>query len=183
MTNQLPEEVYATIAGGIDTQMVQKIFQAGATAVNGGVKMLHLLIHSMGGSVADGIALYNYLHNLPLKLTTYNAGSVSSAAVLIFLAGQTRRSSESANFMIHRTGIAPNPMSNAIQLQSLVDSLVADDVRTEKIYREYIKMPDDKWKLHEQTNLFITAKEAVDFALIHEIADFKPPTGAQLFNL
>lgn len=183
MENQLPEEIYATVAGLVDAQMVQKLFVAGSQAVTGGVKSIHLLIQSTGGLVAEGVALYNYLRNLPIHLSTYNAGSVSSIAVLVYLAGQTRKASETANFMIHRTHILPNAASTAPQLQTMMDSLITDDVRTEKIYRAHIKLSADKWKTHEHDNLIISAQEAMEFALIHEIADFKPPVGAKLFNL
>jgi ATP-dependent Clp protease protease subunit len=183
MTNQVPSEIYVTLSGVVDVQMVQRIFQGCAVAVNNRVRIMHLLIQSAGGNIAEGIAIYNYFRHLPIRLITYNAGTISSIAVIVFLAGTERKASESANFMIHRSHISPNPSSPAYQLQNLTDGLVADDQRTEKIYRSYITMPDEKWKMHEYVNLIISANEAVQFGLIHEISDFKPPEGANLSNI
>jgi ATP-dependent protease ClpP protease subunit len=57
---------------------VQRVFQTSAIAINGGVKTIHLLFHSSGGRVADGVVLYNYFRNLPIELYIYTGGSVSS---------------------------------------------------------------------------------------------------------
>src|SRR5579859_1867486 len=100
---QLPEEVYLTLTGLVDQDMVKRIFNSFAVAVNGGVKTAHMLIQSTGGMVSEGVAIYNYLRGLPINLITYNGGSVASIAVLVYLSGKTRKASATSTFMIHRT--------------------------------------------------------------------------------
>jgi hypothetical protein len=39
---RLPQEVYATLAGVVDGQMVQRVFNNFAMAINGGVRTVHL---------------------------------------------------------------------------------------------------------------------------------------------
>jgi ATP-dependent Clp protease, protease subunit len=183
VNQQLPTEIYATLAGNVDGPMVQRVFQACATAINGGVKTVHLLIQSTGGFVGDGIALYNYLRNLPLTLIAYNAGSVQSVAVILFLAAKQRKASETANFMIHRPYSTAQVGATAPQLELLTDGIRADDERMDNILRGIIKLPEEKWKLHQYGNLTISAKEALQFGLIDEIGDFKPPDGSQIANI
>jgi ATP-dependent Clp protease protease subunit len=43
------------------------------------------LVQSTGGFVGDGIAIYNYLRNVPIEIIAYNGGMVSSIAVLVFI--------------------------------------------------------------------------------------------------
>ena len=77
--------LYVTAAGIIDQAFLQRVFQGFAMASNANVQQIHLLFQSTGGTVADGIALYNYLRTLPIELHLYNAGTVSSIAVIVVL--------------------------------------------------------------------------------------------------
>ena len=117
-------EIYATLAAPIDGALVQKIFAALNVAVTQKVETVHLLLHSTGGVIPDGIALYNYLRALPINLVTYNAGLISSIAVLPFLAAKERKASASARFMIHKATNSPAPGATALRL-SLGDVLHA----------------------------------------------------------
>jgi ATP-dependent protease ClpP protease subunit len=67
-TPKLPEEVYGIFCWPISQDSVQKIFAAIATASQNNVKHIHLLFQSIGGSVSDGIALYNFFKTAPVDL-------------------------------------------------------------------------------------------------------------------
>lgn len=62
---------------------------------------VHLLLNSIGGSLASGLALYNHLRMLPLDLVTVNCGHVGSVANLIFLAGNKRIVLSNSHFFFH----------------------------------------------------------------------------------
>ena len=96
---------YFGYAGGIDSAGVTRIAAALNAAVNDGAEEAHISLSSMGGYVADGIYLYNHMRGLPVKVVAYNAGSVSSIAVAVFLAAEERYCSSHAMFMIHPTVI------------------------------------------------------------------------------
>ena len=51
---------------------------------------LYFLFASQGGSVDAGIALYNYLKSLPVKIVMHNTGSIDSIANVICVGGQER---------------------------------------------------------------------------------------------
>jgi ATP-dependent protease ClpP protease subunit len=91
---------YVVWAGPINQDNVQKFFQGLANVAAGGTQHIHLMLHSMGGYVSDGIALYNFFRALPTELTVYNAGACYSAAVLAYLGANKRRTSASAAFML-----------------------------------------------------------------------------------
>ncbi|MCW5787099.1 MAG: ATP-dependent Clp protease proteolytic subunit [Nitrospira sp.] len=178
-----PTEIYASLAGNVDAQMVQRIFGGFSIAVNQGVKTVHLLVHSGGGLIGDGIGIYNYLRKLPLDVVAYNGGTVASIAVLIFLAAKTRKASKTATFMIHRSHWVANIPSTTDTLEAMSSMLKIDDGRVEEILKENINLPDEKWRLHQKADLTITASEALKYGLIHEISDFQVPPGHQLHNV
>lgn len=179
-----PSEIYATLAGPINEAMVQRVFQSFTLAMNNQVRTLHLLMQSTGGFIGDGIAIYNFIRNIPLEVITYNGGFVQSVAVVSFLgAKEKRKASKTATFMIHRAKFStPIPASSA-QLKGMADSVTIDDARMEQILRAHITMPDEKWKVHKCADLHITAEQALEYKIINEIADFSPPLGATIFNV
>ncbi|TCS35938.1 ATP-dependent Clp protease protease subunit [Paucimonas lemoignei] len=175
--------IYATLAGRIDDTVVQRVLNQMASAISDGVESFHLMLQSTGGIINDGIALYNYLRQLPIDLTTYNAGTVQSIAVSIFLAAKKRKASRSATFMIHKATFYSSAPTTSVQLSAATQSLKVDDDRIERILKEYIRMPEERWEAHRFVDLFITAEEALQYGLIDEIADFSPPRGAKLINI
>lgn len=183
MNDSAPTEIWCTLTGQIDGQLVPRVFQFFSNAVNGGVKTVHLLVHSTGGFVSDGIALYNYLSNLPVNLVAYNPGGVSSIAVIVFLSAKKRIASDTSTFMIHKTHASPAAGATAAMLKEVADSLNIDNARTESILHKHLSLPEEKWQMHEHGNLTITSQEAIQFALIHEIGSFCPPPNGPLYNV
>ena len=64
-------------------------------------KPLIVNIHSNGGSVFEGLAIFNHLKNLGREIHTVSTGLVASIASIIFLAGTKRTLSESSQFLMH----------------------------------------------------------------------------------
>ncbi len=66
-------------------------------------KDLNVHIHSMGGGVYDGLAIYNYLKGLNQTVHTTSSGLVASIATVFFLAGkkETRTINKTDSFLIH----------------------------------------------------------------------------------
>lgn len=182
-TSEKITEMYATLSGRVDDEMVYRLLDRGASAVTDGIRRLHMLVQSSGGVIGDGIALYNYLRNLPLEIIAYNGGMVQSIAVIAFLAAKKRKASKTATFMIHKATFNAGMPSTSLQLSTVAHSLMVDDGRIENILKEYLSMPEEKWHVHRFSDLFLTAEEALDFGLIDEIADFAPPVGAMLVNI
>ncbi len=64
---------------------------------------LNVHIHSGGGQVYDGLAIYNHLKTLPQGVNTISSGLVASIASIIFLSGdrKTRTINKLDSFLIH----------------------------------------------------------------------------------
>ena len=66
------------------------------------LKQINLHIHSPGGDVFDGIAIYNLLKNHPANVTVYIDGLAASMASVIAMAGNEIIMPENAMMMIHK---------------------------------------------------------------------------------
>jgi ATP-dependent Clp protease protease subunit len=151
-------------------------------AMGGKVKHVHLLFQSAGGYVGDGVFLYNLFRSIPIELTLYNVGQISSAGVVAYLGAKHRKTTKNATFMLHRSTNSPQ-FATATKLNHVAKSLVLDDQRVDTIVRDHIKLPNELWDALEHHDVYVSGEEAVKFGLAHEIGEFSPPAGTQVFNL
>ena len=91
---------------------------------------LNVHIHSPGGSVYDGLAIYNFLKNLEQEVNTFSLGLVASIASIIFLSGkkENRSVNKTDSFLIHLPmnfgfGNAEDLEKNAKELRKIEDQL------------------------------------------------------------
>ena len=117
-------------------------------------------ILSMGGSVADGLGIYNALKQHPAKITTINDGVAASIASLIFMAGDIRIVASNAVTMIH----APwtGAMGNAAALRDAADMLDAWASAMASSYAEASGLTKDDIiaRYLDGKDHFLTAEEA-----------------------
>ncbi|CDG83450.1 ATP-dependent Clp protease proteolytic subunit [Janthinobacterium agaricidamnosum] len=174
---------YFTLSGDVNSDMIRRVFEAASDMTLDRITTAHVLLQSNGGYVSDGICLYNFLSNLPLKLITYNAGAVASIAVTLFLAGRERYASETARFMVHKSHATASPGSRPDALKIIVEGLRADDLRTERILRQHVSLNEEHWMVHAYSDLHLTAQEALEVGLVGGITDFSPPKDRRLINI
>lgn len=174
---------YYALSGDVNSDMVQRVFSAGAEMSAQGVTTAHVLLQSHGGFISDGICLYNFLRNLPVRFAMYNGGAVASIAVIVFLAGTDRHASPTARFMIYKSHASPPPGARPDALQIIADGLKADDRRTESIIRQFVTLTQSQWDVHAYSDLHLTADAALQAGLVGSIDDFAPPAGALLINI
>jgi ATP-dependent Clp protease, protease subunit len=177
-----PPEIYGVFCGNVDQASVARIMSGMATAINNRVPRLHLLFQSSGGLVGDGVCLYNFLKALPIPLTIYNVGSVSSIAALAYLGAEERKVSAHATFMLHRTYASPQA-AGAERLQAIAKGLLLDDERTETILRQHLTLDEGRWAEHRSNDIWFSAQEAVDAGFATSIGDFAPPKGSLVYSL
>ncbi len=176
-------EGYFTLSGDVNSDMVHRVFEAVSSMSEAGIETAHVLLQSNGGYVSDGLCLYNYLSNAPIKFVMYNGGAVASIAVILFLAGTRRYASETARFMVHKSHATASPGARPDALNIIVEGLRADDARTESILRKHIELTPDQWAIHQYSDLHLTARDAKVARVINEVADFAPPRGMHIRNI
>jgi len=128
---------------------------------------INLHIHSPGGSVFEGHAIYNALRNHPGGVTTMVDGIAASMASVIAMAGNPVKIASNGFLMIHNpwsqaAGGSEEMRKQADVLDKLKDSLV-------KIYADKSGMPEDEIAAAMDDETWLNAEEAVAFGLADEI--------------
>lgn len=122
---------------------------------------INVYINSIGGSVFDGIAIYNLLSSIKDKVTVEVFGLAASIASVIALAGSELIMDDNSFFVIHNPWTAI--VGDAEELRKNADTLDKIKEQVLSIYETHSNLPRetiDKM-LNEET--WITADEAVKY--------------------
>lgn len=130
---------------------------------------INLRINSPGGSVTDGIAIYNLLKNHKAKVNTFVDGLAASMASVIAMAGDTITMPENALMMIH------NPwggaMGDADELRKTAD--VLDKMKTALVsaYVNKTGLADTEIAALMTAETWMTGAEALEKGFATQITD------------
>jgi ATP-dependent protease ClpP protease subunit len=136
-----------------------------------GVRDLDVRINSYGGSVADGLAIFNALRRFDGNVTTHVDGVSFSIASLMAMGGKTIRMAENALLMIHAPWSAT--VGNAQEMRRTADVL---DKYADAMAGAYMRSggPDEdsiRAMLTDGEDHYFTAAEAIAAGLVDEITD------------
>lgn len=177
------KEAYGFFFAEINHITGQRLMDGLARATQDHVERIHILFQSAGGAVGDGISLYNFLRHAPLEVCLYNSGTICSIAAIAYLGAAKRLVSKHATFMIHRSKAHPQTIPTAEGLKAAVASLKIDDVRTEAILRDHLKIPSSKWSSLRHNEFWFTADDAVTNGMATAVGDFSPPRGSVVYTM
>lgn len=150
-----------------------------------GMTKLHLLLSTPGGSVHDGISVYNLLKGLPIEVITYNFGSVDSIGVVIFCAGTNRFSVPHARFLLHPVAmqVMAHQTLDEPSIEEKLKLVKADQSNISKVIACTInKQVEEVQRLiHGRTTL--EPEQAKEKGLVTEIKSGLVPAGVPLISI
>lgn len=130
-------------------------------------KDITLFINSPGGSVFDGLAIYNAIRQHPANVTVKVMGVAASAASFIAMAGDKIVMPENAFLMVH------NPMGgvfgNAQEMRDWADTLDKIAASLIGIYVSRTGKSEDEIKSLLDAETWLTASEAVEMGFADEV--------------
>ena len=139
-------------------------------------KEIKVYINSLGGSVMEGIAIYNQLKRHSAHKTVYIDGFACSIASVIAMAGDTVIMPKNAVMMIHNAWVVA--MGNAAELRKAADDL---DVINAASMQAYLDRAGEKLTREKLTEMldaetYLTAEQCIEygFADKHSEDDDKP---------
>lgn len=135
----------------------------------GAVDNINIYINSCGGSVSEGIAIYNILKRSSAFKTVYVDAFAYSIASVIAMAGDKIVMPSNTTMMIHNAIMGA--YGNSAELRKTADDL---DVINEASCNSYLaKAKIDKDKLTEllDAETFLTAESALEIGLCDEVAN------------
>lgn len=148
------------------------------------VGTIRVRINSPGGSIPDGVAIYNALQRHPATVETYNDAEASSIAGYIFMVGKRRVMAANAMFMLHSArafacGVfTPSEMrehADVIETQNglLAPGYVTDQTTLESVQALLADEGKNHWYTPEQALAAGFATEVTAALPMAATADFK----------
>lgn len=128
----------------------------------------HIFINSIGGSVDEGYAIFNYLKSLKKPVNTFAGETCQSIATVPFLAGSRRVIDANCNFMFHPPWGDPGP-GNADRFENFVDQMRELEDGLTSFYAKYTGTSKEAFKALLNEDRVLTAQEAVDLGFATEI--------------
>lgn len=137
----------------------------------GDIKTLNLYINSPGGSVFEGIAIYNILQRHPARIIVTVDGLAASIASVIAMAGDEVRMPRNAMMMVHRpwNGV----WGNAAELRKAADDLdrIAGSMKESYLAKAGDKITPEKLTELLDAETWLSAQECFDFGLCDMVVD------------
>ena len=143
-----------------------------------GVSEINLSIHSPGGSIFEGFAIYNMLRAHPAKVHVHIDGVALSIASVVAMAGDTITMPENAYMMIHKPW--NDVRGNADKLREDADLLDKFETSLLAAYRNKTGLPDDEITAMISAETWLNGVEAVEKGFADSLAE--PVLAAASFN-
>jgi ATP-dependent Clp endopeptidase proteolytic subunit ClpP len=140
-----------------------------AESIPANAKKITVRINSPGGSVADGIAIYNYLRDHPAKVTTIVDGFAASAASLVMLAGDVRQVHSGSVVMVHNPWTAA--VGNAGDLRQTATALDEITAAMMEIYSRRTGKNQDELAALFEAETYMRGSTAMAMGFADEMID------------
>ena len=126
----------------------------------GDVSTINLSINSGGGSVFDGIAIYNMLKSHKATVNVYVEGLAASIASVIAMAGDTITMRSGSMMMVHMPWTLSQ--GNAEEMRKTADTLEKTGDSIVDIYSERTDISSDDIRNIMNAETWLSAEEAVE---------------------
>lgn len=127
-----------------------------------------MYIHSPGGEVNSGFAIYDAMRLVNCPIRTVCVGSASSMAALLFAAGDTRCILPHGEVMIHDP-LVRQISGSTIKIKDCADSLLQIRTAMAEILAQSTGRTAEEILEKTERETTFTAAEAVEFGLAHQI--------------
>ena len=149
-------------------------FRKDFKAIESEVDTINIRINTPGGSVWDGLAIYNTIEQSKKQTITYNDGIAYSMGAIILQAGDIRRSAKNGSAMTHDAitfayGNAEEMRNTADMLDKITTGSIAQSLAA----RTGLSIVDVNKKFFNYKDNYWTAEEALAAGLIDEIVDYQ----------
>ncbi len=180
-----PQRVYVSFSAEINPNTTESLIAVMSNCVNQRVSEVYLMLSTPGGSVMNGVNLYNLLRAMPFRLTTHNVGNVDSIGNAVFLAGETRYACPHSTFMFHGVGfdIGQGGRLEEKILRERLASILSDQNRIGSTIEERTSLTKRQIKSLFREAQTKSATFAAGCGIVHEIRDVQIPPGSTVVSL
>lgn len=134
---------------------------------------IDVYIHTNGGVVTEGLAIYNYLKSLPQQINTHSAGTIASIGTIIALAGNkdTRTKISHDKYLIHLP--SGGAKGNAEDIEKTARTLRAMESDLADVYSKETNLTKDQALEIMAKDEFLTNEFLLENGFVAEVGEFK----------
>ena len=138
-------------------------------------KEIFFYINSPGGSISDGLAIFDTMNYIKCPVSTMCIGMAASMGAFLLAAGEKgkRYATPNAEIMIHQPLISGGLSGQTTEIKIYSDHMVKTRERLNKILSERTRKPLEQIEKDTERDNFMTAEEALKYGLIDEILEHK----------
>ena len=136
-------------------------------------KDISLYINSPGGSVTDGMAIYDTMNFLQCDVVTYCVGQAASMATLLLAAGTEgkRYALPNSRVMMHQpTGGATGQTSD---ISIAAREIVRWRERMNELIASHTKKTAEEIAADSDRDFYLTAQDALEYGIVDKVIDSK----------
>jgi len=132
-------------------------------------KEIQIYINSLGGSVSDGLAIYDTMQYVRPPISTISVGISASIAAIILTAGTKgkRFALPNSRILLHQPSGGVKGVASDIEIHA--DEIVKIRERLNNILAEHTGQPIKKIKTDTDRDFWMLAKQALDYGIIDEV--------------
>lgn len=132
-------------------------------------KDIQLYINSPGGSVIDGLAIYDTMQYVKPDVSTICVGSASSMGALLLAAGTKgkRYALPNSEILIHQ--VMGGAKGQAIEIEIAAKQIVKIKNKLNKILAKHTGQPLERIEKDTDRDFWMSAEEAKEYGIIDEI--------------
>ena len=133
---------------------------------------ISMYINSPGGSVTDGMAIYDTMRYIKPKIRTVCLGMAASMGAFLLMAGEPgmRYALPNAEVMIHQPSGGAHGQATDVQLHA--QWLMRTKTKMNALMAEMTGQPLERIQQDVERDYFMTAEEALKYGIIDQI--FEP---------
>jgi len=132
-------------------------------------KEIQIYINSLGGSVSDGLAIYDTMQYVRPPISTISVGISASIAAIILTAGAKgkRFALPNSRILLHQPSGGVKGVASDIEIHA--DEIVKIRERLNNILAEHTGQPIKKIKTDTDRDFWMSAKQALEYGIIDEV--------------
>ncbi len=137
-------------------------------------KEIHFYINSPGGSITDGMAIYDTMNYIKCPVSTICVGMAASMGAFLLSAGEKgkRFATPNAEIMIHQPLIGGGGITGqTTEIKIHAEHMVRTREKLNKILSERTGKPLEQIEKDTERDNFMTAQQALEYGLIDGIMD------------
>ena len=132
-------------------------------------KEIQIFINSLGGSVSDGLAIYDTMQYIRNPISTISVGISASIAAIILTAGTKGRrfALPNARTLLHQPSGGVRGVASDIEIHA--DEIIKIRERINNILAEHTNQPLKKIKADTDRDFWMSAQQALEYGIIDEV--------------